>query len=316
MRVHKEFGKRAVVLLSSEVRKKYFLIFEGEKTEILYFKGINDHRIQLKINPLIEIKPIMRSFDEKGWSNPKKLLDRLIEYIEESHMEKFTLNSIIIKVIDFLIIDDVIGSESIYNPDDIKKKILNYFTNDKKIKDFNEVRDLEESTSDIIKCLNDTIDISSIIPDLVVYIQSQKIVFDKEIDKICLIVDRDKESFVNNPTNDQYTYVVEKCRENEIDFYLTNPCFEFWLLLHFDEVHHLDKNSLLDNPKITAKKRYAEVELCKLVSGYKKNQIKFEKFITNIDKAIINEKNFCEDINELQCKVGSNIGNLISEMKE
>ncbi|MEA3422877.1 MAG: RloB domain-containing protein [Bacillota bacterium] len=133
MHVHKKFGKRLIVLASSEVRKKYFLLFEGEKTEMLYFKGINDHRIQLRINPLIEIKPIMRSFDEKGWSNPKKLLDRLVEYIKESHLENFSLNSIITNVIDFLIIDDVIGTKSIYSPDDIKKKILNYFSNDKKI---------------------------------------------------------------------------------------------------------------------------------------------------------------------------------------
>ncbi|MEA3422876.1 MAG: RloB domain-containing protein [Bacillota bacterium] len=63
------------------------------------------------------------------------------------------------------------------------------------------------------------------------------------------MVDRDKGSFVNHPNNNQYAYVVEKCRENGIDFYLTNPCFEFWLLLHFDEVHQLDKTSLLEKKK-------------------------------------------------------------------
>ena len=36
---------------------------------------------------------------------------------------------------------------------------------------------------------------------------------------------------------------------------LTNSCFEFWLLLHFDKVFELEQNKLLENPKVTAKKK-------------------------------------------------------------
>ena len=31
--------------------------------------------------------------------------------------------------------------------------------------------------------------------------------------------------------------------------YITNPCFEFWLLMHFDDVKELDPELLLENPK-------------------------------------------------------------------
>ena len=80
-------------------------------------------------------------------------------------------------------------------------------------------------------------------------------------DKICFIVDRDRESFVAHPENNQYKYVLDKCREKGFGFYLTNPCFEFWLLLHFDDAAILYQEKLLDNRKVTVKRRYTEHEL-------------------------------------------------------
>jgi len=99
-------------------------------------------------------------------------------------------------------------------------------------------------------------------------------------------------------------------------FCVTNPCFEFWLLLHFDEVLTLDKEKLLDNPKVTAKRRYAEDELRKIYPGYKKSFYHAETLVKRIDKAIENEKEFCEDIEELECAIGSNVGKLIAKMRQ
>ena len=60
------------------------------------------------------------------------------------------------------------------------------------------------------------------------------------------------------------TKVLKTCREKGFRFYVSNPCFEFWLLLHFDEVFDLDRDKLLENPQVTAKRRYTEHELRKL----------------------------------------------------
>ena len=49
--------------------------------------------------------------------------------------------------------------------------------------------------------------------------------------------------------------------------------------------------------------------------GYRKSSYCAERFVKNIDIAIENEKKFCEDINELEHTVGSNIGVLIEEMR-
>lgn len=96
---------------------------------------------------------------------------------------------------------------------------------------------------------------------------------------------------------------------SEEGFFLcvTNPCFEFWLLLHFDGVFDLDKAKLLENPKVTSKRRYAEDELRKISPGYRKNRYDAKKFMKRINKAIENEKSFCEDLEGLEYSVGSAI---------
>ena len=74
-------------------------------------------------------------------------------------------------------------------------------------------------------------------------------------------------------------------------------------------------NKLLENPKVTAKRRYVEQELRKLWSGYQKSSYKAKELVKNIDKAINNEKKFCEDIVKLENFIGSNIGKLIMNMR-
>jgi len=310
LRIQREFGVRTKKLHDSEVKKKYLLVYEGEQTELQYFEGINSNRKALEINPLIELKPILRSFDEKGWSNPKKLLDRLLEYKKELMNDVFSIKSLITKILDFLNLDGIISTVA------IRDKIINYLKNEKDIVDFNDEVDIEDVLISVKDCLVEITDISSIIPKLKSYIKSQNILFDKEIDRICLIVDRDKESFISTPKNDQYGYVVKKCKENGIEFYITNPCFEFWLLLHFDEVCSVDKKSLLENPKVNSKIRYVEAELKKLVSGYRKNDIKFEFYLDRIENAIINQKNFCENVDDLKDNIGSNLASLICSFRD
>lgn len=136
--------------------------------------------------------------------------------------------------------------------------------------------------------------------------------YEEGFDEICLIVDRDKESFIES----QYEYVKQKCEEQGFRFCVTNPCFEFWLLLHSDKVFDLDQEKLSENPKVTSKRRYAEYELHKIYPSYKKSNYKAEEFVENIDIAIKNEKEFCEDVEGLKDSIGSNIGLLIEDMRK
>lgn len=113
-----------------------------------------------------------------------------------------------------------------------------------------------------------------------------------------------------------FEQVKKKCREKGFGFYITNPCFEFWLLMHFDEVFRLDKEKLLENSKVITKRRYTEQELRKLLPNYRKSKYDTKTLIGRIDKAIENEKEFCENVELLEHTVGSNIGLLIEEMRQ
>lgn len=72
---------------------------------------------------------------------------------------------------------------------------------------------------------------------------------------------------------------------------------------------------LLQNPKVSARRRYTEQELRKLLPGYSKSRYPVSTLMERIDKAIENEKNFCEDAEELEHSVGSRVGLLMEELR-
>ena len=173
------------------------------------------------------------------------------------------------------------------------------------------VPDLPNSCKRILDLLKEKTGLHTLVTDIDQIIRKCDITYAPEYDKICFVVDRDKDSF----TEVQYDNVLNTCKERKFNFYLSNPCFEFWLLMHFDDVDKLDNMKLLDNPFVTKRYRYTEHELRKLLRGYKKSRYKAIDLVGRIDVAIANEKFYCEDIVELKNEVGSNVGLLVTELR-
>lgn len=120
-------------------------------------------------------------------------------------------------------------------------------------------------------------------------------------------------------TENQFNEILEKCKKYGINIGFTNPTFEFWLLLHLPNINEYGEATLLANEKVGGKssKRFVEKELSnRLTGGYNKNQIRFERFLPNVDLAIAQEKLFKNTVNDIFYNVGSNIGILISKMKQ
>ncbi len=136
--------------------------------------------------------------------------------------------------------------------------------------------------------------------------------FDEGFDIFWIVVDRETQP--NKKVNLQQAISI--CKEKEYCVALTNPSFEFWLLLHFD-ISQYDKKYLFENKKVTKKKRFLEKELSRLVGGYNKSNIK-EEFVTeeNIKRALGQEKFFENDLEKIIDNLGSNVGNLINEILE
>lgn len=313
MREKRTFAERTKVLKSDEVKKKYFLVFEGSDTEVIYFDMVNSMKAEIGLNSLIELVPIIRSFSE-GWSNPKKILDRIIKDLEEDDSGKISIETFLNWIMDYLRETDSIANDRrVRNTiwEMMKQVCENEF--EKTLED--KVKNVEIIGNKILEKIEENYLIENLVSKLSDIIEHGGWSYEKGFDEICLIVDRDKESFISKPGNDQYKYVLDRCLENGFRFCVTNPCFEFWLLMHSDKVLELDKDKLLNNSKVTSKRRYAEDELRKIYSGYKKSSYHAEEFVKNIDIAIKNEKEFCEDIQRLKDSIGSNIGILIEDMR-
>ena len=313
MREKRKFAERTRISKEDRTIKKYFLVFEGNRTEEIYFNAINELKDKIGIKPLIEIISIERTYTEEGWSNPKKILEQLLKDLEEIENGKISYKTLVDKIIEIIMEDEKISSKILKEIS--SEKMIENIKNDIESLD-NIVENVEEDCefllNMIIKKLFLTIEeIPNILETVLKNIENKQITYSEDIDKMCLIVDRDKKSF----KEEQYNYVKEECKKKNFKLYVTNPCFEFWLLLHFDEVHLINKEELLENKRASSKVRFVESELKKYFP-YNKNKYNAELLIEKIDLAIENEKKFCENIEELKDKLGSNIGLLIKELKE
>lgn len=313
MREKRNFAERTKISKEDRTRKKYFLVFEGSRTEEVYFDTINESKGKIGINPLIEIISIERTYSEYGWSNPKKILEQLLKDLEEIEDGKLSYKTLVDKIME-IIVEDKNFSLKISKKSNLKEVIEDIENEIESLE--NTVKNIEEDCITFLSIITKKVflvkeEIANILEKVLENIGNQQITYSEDIDKMCLIVDRDKKSF----KEEQYNYVKEECKRKNFKFYVTNPCFEFWLLLHFDEVHSINREKLLENKRASSKVRYIESELKKYFP-YNKNKYNAELLIEKIDSAIENEKRFCEDIEELKDKLGSNIGLLIKELKE
>ena len=313
MREKRNFAERTKISKEDRTRKKYFLVFEGSRTEEIYFDTINELKGKIGINPLIEIISIERTYSEYGWSNPKKILEQLLKDLEEIEDGKLSYKTLVDKIME-IIVEDKNFSLKISKKSNLKEVIEDIENEIESLE--NTVKNIEEDCITLLSIITKKVflvkeEIANILEKVLENIGNQQITYSEDIDKMCLIVDRDKKSF----KEEQYNYVKEECKRKNFKFYVTNPCFEFWLLLHFDEVHSINREKLLENKRASSKVRYVESELKKYFP-HNKNKYNAELLIEKIDLAIENEKRFCEDIEELKDKLGSNIGLLIKELKE
>lgn len=143
--------------------------------------------------------------------------------------------------------------------------------------------------------------------------------FNPEDDIVCIIFDKDYKDLEK-----EINYIYDKSKENGIYLGFSNPNFEFWLLLHCENVLQYDNELLLKNPKNlqkkivpgkSANKKYLEILLSMNKRGYKKGtSLRFEKFKEGIPLAIEQEKLYQEDNYKLFDELGSSVGLLLEMM--
>ena len=68
---------------------------------MIYFDTVNKLRNEVKINPLIELVPVVRSYSENGWSNPKKIVNRVIQNIKENESGRISYETILNWIMEY-----------------------------------------------------------------------------------------------------------------------------------------------------------------------------------------------------------------------
>lgn len=144
------------------------------------------------------------------------------------------------------------------------------------------------------------------------YIKTQP----SEKDRFVVVLDRDKQTHVRKGLID----ISTKCYERGFLCCLTNPCFEFWLLLHLVNASDLstpeELGKLLENKKISANHTYVSMWVSNLakhtktISPGKFNGIYKDK----LHKARIAATHFSVRNQDILDKVGTTIPDLMDEL--
>ena len=282
-----------------QYKKKYIFVFEGEKTEKQYFEGLYNYKDELGIDSLINIE-ILEKYDET-MSNQLSVVKLLDNYIKQTLLMQKNQDMIKKELIAII-------NASFIGECDIKIKIL-------KLLDECIINDRhEENIYYFIDAVNNLIsdsekNISILIDDIIAL--KERLEYDDQIDEVCVIIDRDKGSFKKF----QYDEVVKICKKNNYNLGISNPCFEFWLLLHLSDCKEYNIEDIRINRKVSKTKRFLEKQLAEKLNGsYNKSNIKFDQFKDNINTAIENQKLYESDIEKLENNVGTRVGFIIENM--
>ena len=311
MREKKPYGERTRLNDSDTPKRKCILAYEGKDTEPIYFNMIDNKKTELGIDSLVVLSPIIRSFSEDGWSHPKKIAEAIVETLEIQKSGDYPYKMIIDWIAEYLNSNDIVKIKC----EKIQSELQNMCKNELSVSlsDTIDFENLDKEIERILNCYinsDETVKVDDLIEYAKSIIKDNTITFDPTIDHLCLIVDRDCKSF----KSDQYDQVMHICDDNSIDLYVTNPCFEFWLLLHFDDVIDIDQVKLLENKKDNGR-TFAEIELRKRMT-YTKSSYNANTLFRTIPNAIANEKKFCEELVGLKTSIGSNLGILLSQMQK
>lgn len=265
-----------------DVKRKYFFILEGEKTEHIY---INEVVNNIKQDAIADVYVLERI---KGThSNQYKITVSIKEYMDKN---------------------------SQLSPE-IKEKLTELST------DYEEENLTEEQLLEKIKeILGDMTD--SFITDHNRNVIEQIRVLNElnsyveDFDRICLILDRDYRSFKDY----QYDEVLEICKHQNFLLGISNPNFEFYLLLHINDAKHYNETDLLENIRKTRKKKFVEYELNEALKtidesySYKKNKYNAKIFIDRFDEFLSNIGHY--EINNINLKnnLGSSVHKIIENL--
>ncbi|MBQ8906931.1 MAG: RloB domain-containing protein [Ruminococcus sp.] len=239
------------------------------------------------------------------------MLEMILINLKEHKDEKYSYKTLIDWIVDYITEEKLIYLKSNH----IKTKLNEICKKDieKNLDKTIRKKDVENIIKSLLQKLREEVkcEFKKISKEMLQeIINSGSIEYYSDLDEIVIIVDRDKSSF----THKQYTELVKECSRQGIKLVVTNPCFEFWLLMHFNINRKFNARDMLKNDKVTDDITYCHNILRNTFKGYQKNSYDAKLLMHKIKTAIDNEQLYCEDTIGLKTKIGSNVGKLLKEL--
>lgn len=265
---------------TQSIKRVVFLSVEGEVTERRYFEFVRESRETLGIKSVVEIH-VLRRGDSS--SSPEKVVELLENYLEVRNNNDFLAE---VDKLELKHYDKEFIHKYLEAPDtiDVKEK--------RQFEGF-----LKEEQLDLTYLL---------------FLNKFKGSDNGENDVFGIVIDRD----AGNHSPENMERIFDECDEKGYRCFLTNPRFEFWLLLHVADVkseYPDELEKMLDFNDETVDKHLLE----KTGGGKKIQRKTFDTyFLPNIDTAIERANGLCTSRNELLDQLGSTLGELFELLRE
>lgn len=265
-----------------EVQKIFYLSVEGNLTEKEYFEGISRYREKLGINGIVDVKILGRSSRDTN-SAPKYVLELVEEFLR---LRKLGNEKMIEEIPQEFIA--FYGEEFIRtyldHPEEISRKERNRF-----------VADLRKIGYDI-------------------NYRKYLTMYNRETDEFGILIDRDADTHSKSNIEE----CINHCKNSGYKFYISNPCFEFWLLLHLSDVQKEymgQMNEIQENKKVSRHHTFVSREVSKKAHHGKGNINFRSNYFPFVFEAVERAKLFEGDEEKLIDHIGCNLWKLIETLQ-
>jgi hypothetical protein len=134
----------------------------------------------------------------------------------------------------------------------------------------------------------------------------------KDTDELWMIIDTDRWKSIPE--------IIDAChKQNNMFVAVSNPCFEFWLLLHIKDIAEYSQEEqelILKNYKVTKKKNYIDTKITEILgSTYNKSNPRPDLFLPTLEKAITQAKALNYNNDTYPKALGSHVYKVVEKLK-
>ena len=272
----------------SEIRS-VFVACEGYKTEINYMNTLSESSEFLGMDPRINLVVLNRFSDERGLSDPDRVLDIALDFLEWVKHKRLSVH---------LFTGAVLNNANLDRWDGYREELTDALISSDATDEEGMVTDLDEAraiAADVLMRMGVGV-VTMELPDYLF----------GDGDTVFLVVDRDKSPARNT---EKYHGFLDRCNGSEIRPIVTNPKFELWMLLHFED--SCDSLGLIVESKNPSKTVMRELGKRTIP----KKDYDFSGLIFNLDIAMRNSESLEHDPYVLESSVGTNMPELIRHLR-